>query len=441
MELTRIQVLEQVLEGLITTRYAALVLGLSERHTYRLKAKLRNQGPEALAHGNRGRKPAHAIPEETRKQVLELAQTKYRGCNYTFLSELLSEYEGIVLSPSSVARILKAAGILSPKKHRPPKLHRLRPRKLQRGMLVHIDGSQHDWLEGRGPKPVLLLAIDDATGEILAGLFWYSEDFEGYRRLLYELVTTHGIPVAVYSDRHTLFFSPKDKEEALGLEEELLGIKRPLTQIGRILSELGIQHIAAHSPQAKGRIERTFGTLQERLVVELRLAGASTIEEANRVLKEFIPRYNEKFAKPPAVAQSAFRPVPSHLRLEHIFCWKDHRRINPGYTVHFEGKVYRVVNPKGAPFIPLRTVVELHKLPGGFLCVAWKGYIYPLEEQKEEKRVFKALEQAKHAPSAKEGVARAHSYKPPADHPWRKPFLPRKVNYTTSLTNSLTSFT
>lgn len=148
-----------------------------------VKARFQRLGIAGLVHGNRGRRPAHAIPDALRQQVIELAQTKYRGCNDTFLSELLREHEGIVLSPSSVRRILRTAGIPSPRKHRPPKRHRRRPRKPQRGMLVLIDGSNHDWLEGRGPRLVLLAAIDDATGEILAALFRPSEDFEGYGRL------------------------------------------------------------------------------------------------------------------------------------------------------------------------------------------------------------------------------------------------------------------
>ncbi|KYH29728.1 hypothetical protein MOMUL_30840 [Moorella mulderi DSM 14980] len=174
---------------------------------------------------------------------MQLAQTKYRGCNYTFLSELLREHEGICLSPASVGRILKAAGILSPRKHRPPKPHCRRPRKPQLGMLVQIDGSHHDWLEGRGPWLVLLLAIDDATGRILSALFWPAEDFEGYCRLLYQLISQHGIPLAIYSDRHTLFFSPKEKQDHLTLEEQFLGERRSLTQIGRILRDLVYQPI------------------------------------------------------------------------------------------------------------------------------------------------------------------------------------------------------
>ena len=433
-ELNRIRVLEQALAGLVTNSYAALALGVSERHLYRLKAKLRKYGPESLAHGNRGRKPAHAIPENIRQQVVHLAQTKYRGCNFTFLSELLAEHEGIYLSPSSVGRILKAAGIHSPKKHRPPKLHRRRPRKSQMGLLVQIDGSLHDWLEGRGPKLALLAAIDDATGQILSALFRYAEDFEGYRRLLYDLVINYGIPVTIYSDRHTIFFSPNSEKNSCSFEQQLIGQKCRLTQIGRILNELGIHHIPAHSPQAKGRIERSFQTLQERLVVELRLANASTLDEANAVLKNFIKRYNDRFAVPPADNTSAFRPVPSHLRLEHIFCWKELRTLNPGYTIQFERKTFKVLTPKNAPVIPIRSVVEVHKLPDGSLFVGWKGNIYPLEPLSNT-TLSDTTSTAVPAGVAKikENAGPNHSPRKPApDHPWRKPWKTSRPYYTTS---------
>jgi len=438
-ELNRVLILQRVLEGQLSVQEAALIMGISERHVWRLKARLKSFGPAALAHGNRGRKPAHTIPDHIRRKVVELAQTKYRGCNYTFLSELLGEHEGIFLSPSSVSRILKSAGIPSPRKHRPPKPHRRRPRKPQAGMLVQIDGSHHDWLEGRGPKLTLLLALDDATGQILAALFRPSEDFEGYRQLLYDLVTHHGIPMAVYSDRHTLFFPPKG-ENHLSLEEQLLGQARPLTQIGRILNELGIQHIPALSPQAKGRIERSFETLQERLVIELRLAGAKNCEEANRVLNGgFIERYNARFAVPPANSLSAFRPVPSHLRLEHIFCWKEYRTLNPGYTIQYAGKTYRVLTPQGTPIIPLRSVVEVHKLPDNRLYAAWNGHIYPLkllEQSLNREKVTPA--RANPTPTEKAGSALPR--RPALDHPWRKPWKIPQPNLNT-LTKSLTSFT
>ncbi len=436
MEMNRVLVLQKALDGEVSISEAASIMGISERHAYRLKAKFKTFGPAGLAHGNRGRKPLHALSDDVRREVVQLAQTKYRGCNYTFLSELLREHDGICLSPASVGRILKAAGILSPRKHRPHKPHCRRPRKPQFGMLVQIDGSHHDWLEGRGPWLVLLLAVDDATGRILAALFWPAENFEGYCRLLYQLITQHGIPLAIYSDRHTLFFSPNDKQDRLTLEEQLRGEKRSLTQFGRILRNLGIQHIPAYSPQAKGRIERSFETLQQRLLIELRLAGASSLEDANALLPEFIERYNAKFAVPPADTVSAFRPVPSHLRLDYIFSWKVYRTLNPGYTIHFQGKSYKVLNPKGAPFIPLRSVVEVIKTMDGALCVAWQGHIYGLEvfldnakSNLENNRP--AMAQEKSADSAPSTPRR-----PAANHPWRKPWIPRRPNYNTSLTVS-----
>jgi transposase len=434
-ELNRAFILERVVGGRMSVREAALVLKLSERHVKRLKQKWQKEGAAGLAHGNRGRKPAHAISDQVRQQVVQLAQTKYRGCNYTFLSELLGQHEGISLSPSSVRRILRTAGIASPRKHRPPKLHRRRQRKPQMGMLVLIDGSHHDWLEGRGPRLCLHAAIDDATGRILAATFRPTEDFEGYRQMLLQLVTEHGIPLAIYSDRHSLFRSPKETDDAT-LEQQLLGQYQPLSQIGRILSELGIERIYAQSPQAKGRIERAFLTLQERLRVELRLAGACTLDEANAVLKEYIPRYNERFAVPAAEAEPAFRPIPPHIRLEHIFCRKEQRQVHPGYTIHYGGHAYRLATPKGAPTIPLRSVVDVLEHPDGSIYVAWKGHIYAAEllPEAETLRRQAGTDAARSTPKEKAGSTSTR--RPAANHPWRKRAVtprPNSITGTASL--------
>ena len=418
-EWKRALVVQRLLDGQMSVEEAALVLGLSQRQIFRLKAKVKAQGPAALAHGNRGRQPPHALPQDLRQRVLELAQTKYKGCNYTFLSELLGEFEGISLSPSSVRRILKAAGIPSPRQHRPPKPHRRRPRKPQRGMLVLLDGSDHHWLEDRGPRLTLLAAIDDATGQLLAALFRPSEDFEGYRLLLQQMAITHGLPLAIYSDRHSIFLSPQT-EDNLPHQEQLLGHRRPLTQIGRILNELGIQHLLAHSPQAKGRIERAFGTLQERLVIALRLAGVCTLDQANAFLPHFLEDYNRKFAVPPADSASAFRPLPAHLRLEHVFCRKEYRTLNPGYVIHYHRHTYRVVTPKGAPVIPLRAVVEVHLLPDGHLSLGWQGHIYPLQPFPQDPP------HPQPAPS-KESAGSTPPRKPAANHPWKKPWSTRRA--------------
>lgn len=439
-ELNRVLVVQRLVEGRLTIQEAAMVLGMSERHIKRLKAKFKDQGPEALAHGNRGRSPVHAVPEDLRRRVVELAQSTYKGCNYTFLSELLHEHEAISLSPSSVRRILSGVGITSPRKHRPPKLHRRRQRKAQFGMLVQIDGSRHDWLEGRGPWLVLHGAIDDATGRILALTFRPTECFEGYRILLHLLVTNHGIPLAIYSDRHTLFFPP-ERAEAPSLEQQLLG-QVPLSQVGRMITELGIEHVKARSPQAKGRIERLWGTLQERLVVHLRLVGASTLEQAEAALPEFIERYNERFAVPPAEAEEAFKPVPAHLRLEHILCWKEQRTVLPGYVIQYDNQTYRLGTPKGAPTIPLRSVVDVLVLPDGTLTVGHKGFPYALEHIPDPRIARQAAKAQGTAPKQKE--ADSTLQRRPAQSPWRSErrwVVPNKAHSTTTpVTESLTDF-
>lgn len=416
------------------------MLSVSERHIKRLKARFKAHGPEGLAHGNRGRQPVHTIPEPVRKQVVQLAQSTYKGCNFTFLSELLHEHEGLNLSPSSVRRILKRAGIDSPRKHRPPKLHRHRQRKPQLGMLVQVDGSLHDWLEGRGPWLVLHGAVDDATGQILALTFRRTECFDGYRALFHQLVTTHGIPLAVYTDRHTMFFPPK-RNEAPSLEYQLRG-QVPLSQVGRMITELGIAHIPARSPQAKGRIERLWGTLQERLTVHLRLVGATTLQQAEAALPGFIERYNQRFAVPPAQAEVAFKPIPAHMRLEHTLCWKEQRTVLPGYAIHYQSKAYRLITPKGAPTIPLRTVVDVLENPDGALSVAWKGYIYSLESLPQPATLRQTQTQpSHHSPNLKEKAGPSPQRRPAPNHPWRKPaVIPSKTYSTTSnVTDSLTN--
>ena len=216
-----------------------------------------------------------------------------------------------------------------------------------------------------------------------------------------------------------LFFSP-NAAGTTRIEEQLLGIPRPLTQIGRILSELGVQHIRAHSPQAKGRIERAFGTLQQRLVLELRLAGASNLEQANAVLQRFIPRYNAQFAVPPAEAEDAFRPVPSHIQLDHVFCWKEPRTLNPGYVIHYNGHIYRLRMPPGVPAIPLRAIVQVHKHLDGQISVAYNGRIYPAEifhDRPTEPETATATAARHQPPKRKAGST--HPRRPAANHPWR----------------------
>ena len=286
-EQTRLQVLNRLVAQQLTTREAAAILGLSERHTWRMLAAYRKEGAAALAHGNRGRRPRNAVGAETRQKVTTLARTRYAGFNHTHLAEIMSEKEGVALSRSTVRSILLSAGLPSPRYRRPPRHRHRRQRMPQEGMLLQLDGSYHAWLEDRGPWFTLLLAVDDATGTAPYGVLREREDTHGYFELLEGIIARHGIPLGVYTDRHAVFQSPGQR-----LEKESGVLNITPTQWGRALREIGVTQVFAHSPEAKGRVERANGTFQDRLVSELRLANASTLEEANDVLRKFLPRFN-----------------------------------------------------------------------------------------------------------------------------------------------------
>jgi transposase len=275
----RLLVLNAVVAGQSTVAEAAASLGLSNSQVRRVLAAYRKEGAAALAHGNRGRRPVHATALEVGEQVVALAQTTYRGCNQQHLRDLLAEREQISLSRATIHRLLAAAGVLGPPTRRPKAHRRRRERRQQAGQLVQIDASPHAWLEDRGPRLTLLAGIDDATGCVDAALFRLREDAQGYFGLLWQLIERRGRPLALYHDRHSTFLqTPVAAAPGQTLEAELAGRPQLPTQVGRALEELGITSIVAHSPQAKGRVERLFATLQDRLVSELRLAGVSTLE-------------------------------------------------------------------------------------------------------------------------------------------------------------------
>ena len=347
-EQARLHVLNGILEGQISVDEAAEVLGVSERHVWRILAEYRKEGAAALAHGNRGRRANNSIPEEARTQVVALARTRYARVNHTHLTELLAEREEIVLGRSTVRRILVGAGMASPRRRRPP-LHRVRRQRMsQEGMLVQVDGSVHAWLEERGPRCTLLLAIDDATSTVPYALFRHEEDTHGYFLLMQELIRRCGVPLALYSDRHAVFkYVPGSHQSPAP------------TQFGRAMAELGVEQIFARSPEAKGRVERANGTFQDRLVTELRLAGARTISEANQVLWAFLTRFNKRFGVPPAQSTNAYRSPDPDLNLAGILCFKhsrkvgqrQHRQVQLAYppTASFERTVHLRWSARGGP--------------------------------------------------------------------------------------------
>ena len=278
-DLHRYHTLRLVLEHRLTGAQAATALGLTERHVWWLLARLREEGRPALVHGNRGRPSGRRLPKATQHQILALARGPYAGLNTTHLTEKLQADHGLTVSRATVHRLLRAAGVTRPRHRRAPRHRARRPRKAQAGTLVLWDGSPHAWLEARGPRCCLVGAMDDATGALLPGaVFVPAEDTVSYLRLLRVLVGTCGIPVALYMDRHGIF---RRNDAAWTLAEELAGRQEP-TQVGRALEALGITPIYALSPQAKGRIERLWNTLQDRLVAELRLAGITTLTQSIR---------------------------------------------------------------------------------------------------------------------------------------------------------------
>lgn len=427
-----LMVLNQIVAGKIKGKEAAVISGFSLRHIRRLLAAYRKEGAAALAHGNRGRKPHHALDDELRDRVIELGQTRYSGFNHLHFTELLGEREGVALSRSTIRRVLLGAGIKSPRKRRPPRHRSRRERYSQRGMLLQIDGSDHDWLEGRGPRLTLIGAIDDATGEVPFALFREEEDSQGYFLLLKHIVQSHGVPMALYHDKHGIFERlPKDKES---IEEELEG-KRIPTQFGRLMEELNITSISASSPQAKGRIERLWGTLQGRLVSELRLAGARTIQEANKVLWGYLPGHNSKFTVPPSQPGSAYQQLKKGFKSEEFFCFKYKRTVGPDNVVRF-GEYRFQIEPGKDRSSYTHARVQVHERMDGSLAVYYEGQYLVTKPAPLEAPVLRARNTTRVMPdkhgdlleptmpaSLEEKVPEQKQpyIRPGPKHPWRNP--------------------
>lgn len=441
-----------VTAGEVTVEIAAGLMEVSERHVWRLLAGYRKEGASAIAHGNRGRKPSTTTDTGTQQRVRELAEGLYAGFNHTHLTEVLSEREGIELSRSTVRRILLASGIRSPRPRRAPRRYGRRERYPQEGMLLQVDGSRHDWLQGRGPYLTLVGAVDDATGTVPAALFREQEDAQGYLLMLREIIERNGVPLSLYSDRHGIFQrSPKEPEI---LVEQLMGARDP-TQFARALKELDIGLVLAHTPQAKGRVERVWGTFQDRLVSEMRLAGVSTIEQANELLRDFIPRFNRQFGVPAAQPDSAYRQVPTGLCLDGVLCFKYVRIVANDNTVRFGSSTIQLLADEHRATYA-RAKVEVQERLDGTIVVAYQGRTLASVPAAPGPVTLRARSGSRHngisasdltgdraydAHSRPVGAERrngakrlpgaephpttktSHPRKPAPDHPWRRPLL------------------
>lgn len=380
-EQRRAQVLGWLVAGRLSTEEARQVLGLSRRQLQRLKRAMLADGAGALAHGNRGRPSTRRLGDDARLGITALAcADAYRGYNHTHLCEVLAEEHGIMVSRRTLSRVLRAEGMRSPRRRRPRQHRSRRTRAAQRGLLVQVDGSDHDWLEKRGPKLTLVGAIDDATGELLAAHFCAHESSAAYLRLLRDAVSTHGVPAAWYSDRHSCFV--RNDKEPWTLAEQLANRRAP-TQVARALEQLGIGLILAHSPQAKGRIERCWGTQQDRLVKALRRADARSLPEANAVLAAYLPRHNARFALAPADRADAHRRLPRGVDFDGVCSLHYVRTVANDNTVRLDERLVQIPpGPRRRSYARCR--VELQERLDGELVVVYQGTIIARQPRQED---------------------------------------------------------
>lgn len=428
-ELKRYFVMEQMEKHQVTGAEAARHLGLSLRQIRRLATKYRAEGAEGLVHGNRGRTANNRVDELIRVKIQELAEKEYSDYNDSHFTEELAEEYGLIISRSTVRRIRRSLGQKSPRKHRAARHRSRRERKPKVGMLLQADGSRHDWLEGRGPWLTLIGYIDDASGEVSGAIFREAEDATGYFLGLREICLQAGIPQAIYADRHMIFQSPAKAT----LEQDLAG-EKPRSQFGRLMDELGIELIAAQSPQAKGRVERLWGTLQDRLVKELRKAGASNLEEANEVLKHYLPKYNRRFQVAPAENESAYMPWPHQYQVNDFFCFKHTRTVTNDNTLPFDGhRLQLPPGPGNKSYAHKQVEVRQHldgRLDVRYLkeCLA---IFNPHQNVPLRVKKFTPLPENiavihQPEPASADSTKPCPTSKPAANHPWRRPFLPEK---------------
>jgi hypothetical protein len=402
-ELKRIHLINNILERKITQCEAAEMLGISDRQVRTILARVKEEGEKGVIHKLRGRVSNRAYDDGFKANVIELYEEKYGDFGPTLASEKLLEIDKIQISDETLRLWLIGAkkweGRRKGRKHR-----KWRERKHWFGMMVQMDGSHHDWLEGRGHELVLMGYIDDATGEVYARFYLYEGTMpalDSFRRY----IKRYGIPQCVYFDKHTTYKSPKKPS----IEDELLN-REAVTQFGRALKELGVEFIHAHSPQAKGRIERLFRTFQDRLIKEMRLRDIKTIEGANAFLDYYLPQFNRRFCVEAIEQGDLHRPVPKGLDLDSVLCKKTEHALRNDYTVMHDKKVYQVLRKTKA----MRVTVE--ERVNGKMYITYKGERLPYKEI--PRMLYSAPRRHKHQRFTYE-KPRA-PYKPPKNHPWRQ---------------------
>jgi transposase len=397
-EVKRLKLIQSAIDRQISQKRVSGILRLSERQIRRLVKAVREEGDKGIINRSRGRPSNRGLSAATKEKVIALYKEKYSDFGPTFATEKLLELDGIRLSDETLRNWLIEAGLW--KKHRKRSAYRQwRPRRSCFGEMVQMDGSHHDWLEGRYPALVLMGYIDDATNTIYAKFYDYEgtmpamDSFKGY-------VKKYGLPMSVYLDRHTTYKSSKKPTEW----DEANDLKF-LSQFERALKELGVEVIHALSPQAKGRVERLFGVLQDRLVKEMRLQGIKTKDEANAFLETYLPKYNEKFRVCPANETDVHIRLPRHFNWDKYLCIKDQRTIRNDNTIAYNRKLYQLEENDSKK-------VHIEERIDGSLLIISKGRALKYKEITERPKQIVAYK--------KDLREYNRPIKPLKDHPWKK---------------------
>ena len=406
-ELKRLHVIHKALDKSITQAEAAGIIDVCLRQVQRIVRTVRAEGDEGIIHKSRGRISNRALPKKIKDKALRLYKEKYNDFGPTLATEKLFEIDKIRINDETLRLWLTEEGIPYKKRKKRPHRH-WRQRKQCFGEMVQIDGSEHDWFEGRGSKCVFMGYIDDATGRPFGRFYPYEGTFpamDSFRRY----IKKYGIPASVYLDKHTTYKSTKKPS----IEDELNNVE-PLSQFGRALEELGVNVIYANSPQAKGRIERLFSTFQDRLIKEMRLKGIKKIEEANKFLISYLPVYGRRFSVKPANDTDLHRPILKGLSPDKIFCVKTRRILRNDFTVAHNRKLYQVEDNLSA-----KDVVVEEKIDGSMLITS-----------KDTNLKFKEITtRPRREPKKPDMYTPKKTYIPPKDHSWRNFRLPGSVNF------------
>jgi transposase len=418
-ELSRVEVMQRLSKKQMSQAEAGRILDLSTRQIKRLLRAYRAKGAAGIVSKHRGRKANNRLSEEVKQRALDLLKTKYQGFGPTLAHEKLAEKEKLKLSDESVRKLMIEEGLWKPRKAKKVVIHQLRERRACFGELIQIDGSPHNWFEGRGPACVLLVFIDDATGQLVQLLFVESESFFSYCQAAEGYFQQHGKPGALYSDKLGVF----------RVNVPSTGSGEALTQFGRAMQELDIQIICANSPQAKGRVERVIQTLQDRLPKEMRLRGISHLTDGNAYLPEFLADFNQRFAVEPRSSVNAHRPLTAKEDLARILTWQETRTLSKNLTLQFHKTVYQIQTNR--PSYALRNAqVTVCVNAQEQITILYNGKALPYSIYNQQARQAEIVS-TKQLDLALQPPRLPH--KPAPDHPWRQGFatpLSKRRNVT-----------